>query len=282
VDVVRNSQPSRNGRRNLVGRARVRVRVSPDVPLRINLDKYVGQCGLVQDPSAERPLDLVFGTEVRNEDQWRRPTRDRKVCGRPQHFARDGDAALNGIGTSIRHEKFPEPSQAGVVPRRLPREAGADMRPVVVEIPPEERRHEQRHDRQRVAKARQLGPEPHVRLIVPEAVDRQIRGLDSRHHADLGRYRLVPGQSEPEHRRFSDEHNRRTAGIDWFVKAADAITGRIERVIDRAAANGAVTGACGDDGPAESHVGATQRLFIRFQPFDRPQVHAREDDLARD
>src|SRR5438105_969814 len=65
---------------------------------------------------------------------------------------------------------------------------------------------------------RQLRSKPKVRLIVAEAVHRQVRGLDPQHRADLRRNRLVPCQPVSQHRRLAREQHRWTFGIDWFVR----------------------------------------------------------------
>ena len=165
--------------------------------------------------------------------------------------------------------------------RRQPDKPGPEMRPIVVQVPAEERRHEQRDHRHRPPKTGQLHLEPQIRLVAAKAVDGQVRALDPHHRADLRRHALLPRQPLAEHHRLTHEQDRRLLGIHGLVDAADTISRRIERVVDDAAADGVVPGARRHEGPAEPRIGTAARLFVGHQPFRGAEVHAAEHQLAR-
>jgi len=64
--------------------------------------------------------------------------------------------------------------KARVLFRRQPDKTRTKVRSILIEVPPEECRHEQRHYGHRPAKMRQFRLQPQVRLIVTIAVDCQI------------------------------------------------------------------------------------------------------------
>ena len=227
------------------------------------------------------PLGRRFRTQLRNDDQRLRSTRARELDGRAKHLARHLNALANRRIGAIRHEQTGQRREARCVFRREPRQSRTEMRSVVVEIAAEQRGHEQRHDCNRLSKARQLCLEPQVRLVGTVPVDRKVCGLDAEHRADLGRHRFVPRQSLAKHHRLAGEQERRRRRIDRFVETPDAISRGIDRVFDGASADDAVAGACGVQHPAQSRIGTAARLFLGQQPFGRPEMHAPEDQFAR-
>ena len=132
----------------------------------------------------------------------------------------------------------------------MPRQIRVEVRPVVVEVAAEERGHQQRDDGRRPPKSRQLLHEPRVRLIVAVAVHREVRALDAEHRGGLRGNRLLPRQSFAEHHRLPGEHDRRPLWIHNRAGASNAVAGRIDRVLDRAAAHDAAADARWSQHPA--------------------------------
>src|SRR5215471_2356978 len=125
------------------------------------------------------------------------------------------------------------------------------MRSILIEISPEECRHEERHHSNGLAKARQLRLQSHIRLIVAIAVDCQIRSLHSHHRAHLRRYALFIVEPLAEHHRFTCKQNRWLFRIHRFVHATDAISGAIDGVADDTAPDDLVSSAIRYPGPAK-------------------------------
>ncbi len=160
---------------------------------------------------------------------------------------------------------------------RQPDQSRSEMRTIVVEIPAEERGHEERDERDGPLKARQFGFDAQVRLICRVAVHREVRALHVHQRANLRRDRLVPVQPFSEHHRLARKNNRWPCGIDGLVDATHAITGGIERERDRSSADGLVPLAARDERPAESRIGTPQRLDGREQPLRRRMQPAQSE-----
>ena len=155
------------------------------------------------------------------------------------------------------------------------------MRPVVVQVPAEDRGHEQRDDGDGLSEAGQLPLEPQICLIAAEAVHGEVRALDPHHGADLRGHAVLPRQIFPEHHGLADEQDRRLRGIDRFVQAPDTISRRIERVVDDARAGGVLPGSCRLEGPAEAGIGAAAWFLLRHQPADGARVNEAQDQFTR-
>jgi len=167
-----------------------------------------------------------------------------------------------GLVGPVRHEQRGERRQSPVLFCRPPDQARREMRPIVVQVPAEERGHEQRDHRHGPPKTRQLGLQSHVRLVGAEAVYREVGALNAHHRADLRRHALLPRQPLAQHHRLTDEHHCRPIGIHRLVNAAHTISSRIERVLDEARADRVVPGARRRERPAEARIELAARLFI--------------------
>src|SRR3954465_15247106 len=111
--------------------------------------------------------------------------------------------------------------------RRKPDQPRSEMWSIVVEITAEECGHEQRNDRDRLAKARQFLLKSEVGLIVTKTVHGQIRALDAHHRGDLRRDTVLPRQPLAKHDRLANEDDRRSCGIDRLIETAHPIAGGI-------------------------------------------------------
>ena len=121
-----------------------------------------------------------------------------------------------------------ERRQPSVRHARKPDQPRPEVRPVVVEVSAEERRHEERDHGHRPAKARKFRCKPQKCLVGAVAVDGQVRALQPDHRPDLGRDALVPGQPFAEHHRLAGEQQGRALRIDGLVGASDAISCRVD------------------------------------------------------
>ena len=138
------------------------------------------------------------------------------------------NAALDRRLAAKRHDERRERHQSRAGHSWAAGQSRSEMRAVVVEVPAEERGHEERDERDGPLKARQFGFDAQVRLICRVAVHREVGALHLHQRAHLRRDRLVPVQSFSEHHRLARKENRRACGIDGLVDATHAVAGRVE------------------------------------------------------
>lgn len=109
-------------------------------PARIDRHEQVRQGGLVEDPLAQPRFDRFLSAELRYDDERRGIPRAGELDSRAEDFARDRDAALDRLVAAVRHD---EAGQRHPL-LRPPHQSRREVRPVIVEVPAEERRHEER------------------------------------------------------------------------------------------------------------------------------------------
>src|SRR5262245_11354992 len=123
-------------------------------PRRIDVNERVRQRSVVEDSASQGPFNWLLGTKLRHDDQRRGPAGARQRDDRTKDLTRDADARLDGFIAAIRHQQPGERDKPRVLFGWHPDEAGPKPRPIVVEVPSEKRRHEERDYGQRSAKAR--------------------------------------------------------------------------------------------------------------------------------
>jgi polyisoprenoid-binding protein YceI len=193
------AQSSRDRLGDLPRGARVGMHVPRQPPVSADRHEHVRDLRVVEDPSAQRRLELVFGTELRHEDDRRRVPGLRQIDRRVEDCAGHRDAAIDRPLAAERHEQLGQREDTRTRLGRHPREIRPEMRPVLIEVSTEERWHEERDHRGRLTKSRQFPLEPQVGLVAAVAVNGEVGGLDAQHLPDLGRDAVVPGQAFAEH-----------------------------------------------------------------------------------
>ncbi len=193
------AQSSRNRVGDLPRGARVGMNVPRQPPVSADRHEDVRNLRVVEDPSAQRRLELVFGTELRHEDERRRVPGTRQVDRRVEHSAGRRDAAIDRTLAAERHEELGQRQHTRAPLGRHPYEVRPEMRPILVEIAPKECGDEERDHGDWLAETRQLQLEPHVRLVVAVAVNGEVGWLDPEQRPGLGRDAVVPGQTFAEH-----------------------------------------------------------------------------------
>jgi len=193
------AQSSGNRVGDLPRGARVGMDVPRQPPVSADRHEQVRDLRVVEDPSAQRRLEFVLGTELRHEDDRRRVPGARQIDRRVEHGASHRDAAIDCSLATERDEELGQREQTRTLLGGQPREVRSEMRPVLVEIAAEERSHEDRDHGDGLAETRQLPLEPHAGLVGAVAVNSEVCRLDAQHRTDLGRDAVVPVQAFAEH-----------------------------------------------------------------------------------
>jgi len=88
-------------------------------------------------------LDQLFRSELQNDDEGHSSPRARQINGRAQHFAGNGYSAFNRVLAAIGQEELGNPRQSPAGFRGQPNESWSEVRPIVIEVSVEDRRHEE-------------------------------------------------------------------------------------------------------------------------------------------
>src|SRR5438067_299266 len=117
-----------------MGRAGVRMSIIGNTPARIQLNPNVWQTRLVKNSTSYLPLFVLFGNELRHNDDRYGAACARQVDGRAQHFAGDEYAALDCFVTAVRRQKLEDRHQPPTMDCRQPDEAATEVRPIIIQV----------------------------------------------------------------------------------------------------------------------------------------------------
>ena len=247
--------------------ASVGVSVPRQTPGWVNLDHKVRETCIVENPATQHLLRRIFLAELQHDNERRRSMCARQLTGGLKHLTGHVDTALDRRVCAVRNKQFSERSQPRAVLSRKPDETWREMRSILIQIPAKERRHEKRNHGHRSAKMWELRLKSQVRLVVAISMDGQIRSLHPPDRAYLRRNAFLPREPLAEHHRLTGEQDGRLRRIHRFRDAVDAISCRVDGVVDDAPADGLVSGPRWRPNPAKTGIGDTARLFIGREPF---------------
>src|SRR2546423_5335187 len=95
-----------------MGRASVRMSVVGYTPACIQLNPHIWQTRLVKNSTSYLTLFVLFGNELRHNDDRQGAAGARQVDGRAQHFARDGYAAFDCFVTAVGRQELEDRRQS--------------------------------------------------------------------------------------------------------------------------------------------------------------------------
>src|SRR5437899_2637496 len=116
-----------------MGRAGVRMSIVGYTPAGIQLYPHVRETWLVKNSTSYLTLFVLFGNELRHDNDRHGAACACQVDGRAQHFARDGYAAFDCFVAAVRRQKLEDRRQPPTIECRQPDKARTKVRPVIIQ-----------------------------------------------------------------------------------------------------------------------------------------------------